>query len=42
MAVVRHPEAPEDLDAIVDYIARHNPRAAVRFIDAVARHGGVH
>jgi toxin ParE1/3/4 len=36
MAVVRHPEAREDLDAIVDYIARHNPRAAVRFIDAVA------
>lgn len=36
MAVVRHPEAREDLDAIVAYLARHDPRVAVRFIDAVA------
>jgi toxin ParE1/3/4 len=31
------PQAAVDLDGIGDYIASHNPNAAVRFVDALER-----
>jgi toxin ParE1/3/4 len=41
MGVLRHPEASQDLDEIVDYLAQFDPRVAVRFVTAVEKTAAV-